>query len=103
MANGNGDDEKTIAGVFSSRIVGGLFALAFGAWAIVLGSIKSDIIQNQTEMQKELVDIKAEVVRHQVFSAQKTAEFDANIRDYNRRIESLERTHRNGSKHTQDD
>ena len=92
--------EGTIAGIFTSRLVGGLFAVAFGAWAIVLGSVKSDIVNTQTAIQRDIAELKNSVAAHAIYSAEKTAVFEANHREMERRVAAIESRHRNGTKHT---
>ena len=91
---------ETIAGIFTSKFVGALFALSFGAWAVVLGTVKSDIIAGQQELAQDMAEVKAQVYEHKLFSAAATAEFRAEIADSERRLRLLESRHRNGTKHT---
>jgi hypothetical protein len=93
-------EPNAVAGIFTSKLVGGLFALAFGAWAVVLGTVKDDVIEGQLQIQKDLAQIKADVTAHAIFSAQKTAQFDANHAEAERRLRLIEDRHRNGTRHT---
>ena len=94
------NSEGVIAGIFTSKVVGGLFALAFGAWAIILGSVKDDVVSTQAAIQKDIAELKNSVAAHAIYSAEKTAIFEANHREMERRVAAIESRHRNGTKHT---
>lgn len=100
VRSGSRSDEGSIAGIFTSKLVGGLFALAFGAWAVVLGTVKNDVLEGQAQIQRDIAQVKADVSAHALFSAQKTAQFEAHNHEMERRVGTLESRHRNGTKHT---
>jgi hypothetical protein len=50
-----------IANIFSSKVVGGLFALAFGAWAFALNSMSDKVLQAQADTRNEVILLKSQV------------------------------------------
>jgi len=103
VANGNGNGVKdAIAGIFTSKLVGILFAIAFGSWSWTLNSLKNDVLTSVSETNRVAMENQRKIIEHEIFSARATAEFKAAITENTRRLETLEHLHGNGAKHNGD-
>ena len=50
-----------LANIFSSKLVGVLFAAAFGAWAFVLNSVSDRVIETQEATRDEVILLKTQI------------------------------------------
>lgn len=89
-----------VSNIFNSKIVGVLFAVAFGSWAFVLNSVSDKVLEAQNDTRHEVIMLKAQVadLRGSLVAIQvKQAEDITYIRERQnavlQRLDKVERSH----------
>lgn len=66
---------SALENIFTSKVVGGLFAVAFASWAFVLQSLGNQWLEEQKEVRLEIALLKTQMAEHRLFAAETGAKF----------------------------
>ena len=66
---------NALENIFTSKVVSGLFAIAFASWAFVLQSLGNQWLDEQKEMRMEISLLKTQMAEHRLFAAESGTKF----------------------------
>lgn len=66
---------SALENIFTSKVVGGLFAVAFASWAFVLQSLGNQWLEEQKEVRVEIAALKTQMAEHRLYAAETGTKF----------------------------
>lgn len=84
---------SALENIFTSKVVGGLFAVAFASWAFVIQSLGNQWLDEQKEMRMEIGLLKTQMAEHRLFAAESGTKFAERQEAMSRWIQNHESHH----------
>lgn len=107
MANGNGEQQRgaIMTAIFTEKVVGIGFAIAFGLWAWYLDGLAETVMdgvevlrQDNKELTAEIHQVKSEMVTIRLQMTQQMVQFQERQEMIRRRLDEIDQHHREEGK-----